>query len=156
MQDHPSGGPQAVDPRLVAYDYRLPRDQIAMRPPQRRDAGRLLCGTDDGWSDRHIQDLPTRLRRGDLVVVNDTRVMSARVFGRRKTGGAVELLLLEGEGNPVRAMARPARKLRIGESLDLCDAGGIIPCHPTSTRAEGQRDVGGTSGLRVRFVGRCS
>jgi len=97
-----------------------------MRPPEERDAGRLLCAGVDDWTVASIRDLPSYLNPGDLVMVNDTRVMAARVFGRRQTGGAVELLLLEGAGNPVRAMVRPARKLRIGEVLNLCDPDGAI------------------------------
>jgi S-adenosylmethionine:tRNA ribosyltransferase-isomerase len=115
-----------VDPRLARFDYSLATELIAKRPPAQRDAGRLLARQGEDWQDKVVRDLPSLLAPGDLLVVNDTRVLPARVFARRKTGGAVELLLLERRGNPVRAMVRPARKLSVGEQLDLVDIDGAI------------------------------
>jgi S-adenosylmethionine:tRNA ribosyltransferase-isomerase len=116
----------SVDPRLSAFDYRLPGELIAKRPPNKRDGGRLLVRAGDSWSDQRICQIPDLMRSGDLLVLNDTRVMAARLFARRKSGGAIELLLLEAGANPVQAMVRPARRLRIGEVLQLCDTSGAI------------------------------
>lgn len=110
----------AEDP-LADWDYDLPAERIASRPVEPRDAARLLClarGAGAG-SHRRVADLPTQLRAGDLLVANDTRVMAARLRGRRRTGGAVELLLLAPGPGPVEALARPARRLKVGEELLL-------------------------------------
>ena len=110
---------------LERYAYALPDELIARRPPAARDGGRLLVV---GPPQRHLRvvDLPDLLRPGDLLVVNDTRVLHARLRARRATGGAVEALLLEtGEGQEVRALLRPSRKLRVGECLAVGEAGAI-------------------------------
>ena len=85
---------------LDEFDYHLPPDRIAQEPAARRDASRLLVlnRADGSVRHAHFTDLPGLLSPGDLVVVNDTQVMPARLRGRRAapgTGGAVELLLLE-------------------------------------------------------------
>ncbi len=90
-----SGAP-ATDP-LDAYDYALPPEQIAQQPTPRRDGARLFALDRRGRAaPRHagIPDLPDLLREGDLVVVNATRVLSARLCGRKSTGGRAEALLL--------------------------------------------------------------
>jgi S-adenosylmethionine:tRNA ribosyltransferase-isomerase len=79
------------------FDYDLPPELIAQEPAVQRDASRLLVvqratGT---FEHRQFSDLPGLLRTGDLLVLNDTRVMPARIFGRKPTGGKIELLLLE-------------------------------------------------------------
>jgi len=110
------------DPRLGPYAYQLPEEQIARVPPADRDGGRLLCLLDDDHVDRKVTELPDLLAKGDLLVVNDTRVMPARMFAKRETGGTIELLVLEPEqqlGGPVVAMARPSRRLSVGETLVL-------------------------------------
>ncbi|TVQ90033.1 MAG: tRNA preQ1(34) S-adenosylmethionine ribosyltransferase-isomerase QueA [Deltaproteobacteria bacterium] len=115
-----------MDP-LDAWDYELPSDRIARYPVEPRDASRLLILPLSGGSPRSrtFSDLPDELREGDLLVVNDTRVLHARLFARRKTGGKVELLVLHVDGVSARALARPARKLRPGEVLEL-DGGGAV------------------------------
>lgn len=107
----------------VDFDYPLPPELIAQQPAARRDASRMLVvhrGTGH-LEHRTFEDLPTYLRRGDLLVVNNTRVIAARLFARKPgTGGRVELFLLE-EAAPgeweilLRARRRPA----VGQSLDL-------------------------------------
>jgi S-adenosylmethionine:tRNA ribosyltransferase-isomerase len=116
----------SADPRLSAFDYLLPSELIAKRPPAKRDGGRLLVQNGEAWADHRVRQIPTFLRSGDLLVLNDTRVMAARLFARRKSGGLIELLLLETGANPVQAMVRPARRLRIGEVLQLCEPNGAI------------------------------
>jgi S-adenosylmethionine:tRNA ribosyltransferase-isomerase len=107
------------DPRLRPYHYELPDMQIARHPPAMRDGGRMLHVGADGLSDRQVRELPMLLQPGDLLVVNDTRVLSARIAARRRTGGKVEVLLLGGEGDVVEAMVRPGRRLSAGETLSI-------------------------------------
>ncbi len=112
--------------RLTDFDYELPAERVAQTPIEPRDAARLLV--DRGSADpghRHVRDLPELLRDGDLLVVNDTKVIPARLRLRRETGGAAEVLLLEplsGDRRTWEAMIRPARKLGVGEQL-LSDDG---------------------------------
>lgn len=105
--------------RSSELDYDLPPELIAQRPTQRRDGSRLLVyhRTSSVVEHRMFSDLAEVI--GDaLVVVNDTRVIPARLNRRRSTGGAVELLLLEREsGTTWTALARPSRRLRPGEVL---------------------------------------
>ena len=77
------------------FDFQLPSEQIAQLPLPDRTAARLLCleGASGRWQDRGIRDLPGLVRPGDLLVLNDTRVIPARLFGVKPTGGAVELLI---------------------------------------------------------------
>jgi len=75
------------------FDFVLPPELIAQHPAAQRSASRLLDGTGAQPVDRIFKDLPHRLNPGDLLVFNDTRVIKARLFGRKATGGAVELLV---------------------------------------------------------------
>lgn len=77
------------------FDFQLPPEQIAQFPLPDRTASRLLCleGASGHWQDRGIRDLPGLVMPGDLLVLNDTRVIPARLFGTKPTGGAVELLI---------------------------------------------------------------
>jgi S-adenosylmethionine:tRNA ribosyltransferase-isomerase len=116
--------------KLTDFDYDLPRELIAQEPAERRDAARLLFHDPATETTRHltIADLPELLEPGDVVVVNDTRVRRARLFVHRPSGGRVELFLLGPEaGDPMtwRALANPARKLRVGERLAVEVAPGV-------------------------------
>ncbi|MBC7778698.1 MAG: tRNA preQ1(34) S-adenosylmethionine ribosyltransferase-isomerase QueA, partial [Proteobacteria bacterium] len=81
--------------RLADFDYTLPRELIAQSPPAERAASRLLCvdGTDGALDDLMMTALPSLLAPGDLLVFNDTRVLKARLFGVKSTGGKVEVLV---------------------------------------------------------------
>ena len=97
-------------------DYDLPSDAIAQTPLPQRDRARLLVDGAEGVSHRRVSDLPELLGPGDVVVVNDTRVLPARLRMRRATGGAVEVLLLhERADGDWEALVRPSRRLRPGE-----------------------------------------
>ncbi len=116
----------SADP-LAPFDYDLPRAAIAVRPPVDRDGGRMLDLTGPSAVHRVVTDLPGCLSAGDVLVVNDTRVLHARLSARRTTGGRVELMLLgRGDGEEVEAMARPARRLKAGEVLQIYTAGGAV------------------------------
>jgi S-adenosylmethionine:tRNA ribosyltransferase-isomerase len=100
-------------------EYELPSDLIAQRPLDRRDDSRLLVfeRASGAVRERHVRDLAEELS-GELVVVNDTRVVPARLHLRRESGGQVEILLLEPLGDGQwEALAQPSRRLRAGERL---------------------------------------
>ncbi len=113
-----------MDP-LAPYRYELPEERIARHPPERRDGGRLMSLGPQGLAHRRVVELPGLLRAGDLLVVNETRVLPARLHGRRSTGGRVEVFLLGAGPGPVRALLRPGKKLRPGERLEL-DSGAVL------------------------------
>ena len=78
------------------FDYDLPDHLIARYPAEQRSSARLLvvrASSHDSFTDRHVADLPGLLEPGDLLVVNNTRVIAARLFGRPKTGAHIEVLL---------------------------------------------------------------
>jgi S-adenosylmethionine:tRNA ribosyltransferase-isomerase len=107
--------------RTEEFDYDLPDHAIAQHPASPRDSARLLVDRGSGVDPDHrrVADLAELLEPGDLVVVNDTRVLPARLHLAKATGGAVEVLLLEPTGLPRqwRALVRPGRRVRAGAEL---------------------------------------
>ena len=104
------------------FDYDLPEGLIAQEPVEPRDASRLLLLPRAGGPSRHLRfsDLPEVLAPGDLLVLNDTRVIPARLVGRKESGGRCELLLvadLGGAGDRWRAMGQASKPLRPGSRL---------------------------------------
>ncbi len=100
------------------FDFDLPRELIALRPARPRDSARLLV-LDGGFRDRTVRDLPALLEPGDLLVLNDTRVLPSRLRGRRGEA-KVEVTLLRPIASGVwTALARPARKLRPGDRIEF-------------------------------------
>ena len=113
--------PDPADQWLSNYGFDLPEAAIAQRPVEPRHAARLLVVQPQaGAQHRRVWDLAASLEAGDLLVVNDTRVLQARLAARRASGGAVELLVLEpqGEGRWC-CLAKPAKKLRPGDWLTV-------------------------------------
>jgi len=113
---------------VALFDFDLPEELIALRPASPRDSARMLIvGPDAGIIHAHVRDLPRYLNRGDMLVANDTRVIAARLRGRRlpresQTGDGpkLEVLLHRRLGAArYRAFARPARKLEPGDTLVL-------------------------------------
>jgi S-adenosylmethionine:tRNA ribosyltransferase-isomerase len=106
------------------FDFDLPPEMIARVPATRRSDARLLVldratGTTEH---RHARDLSDLLRSGDLLVVNDSRVRPARILGHRRTGGRVEILLVDPDMDGAwTAMAKPGRRLKAGEVILLPD-----------------------------------
>lgn len=107
---------------LDAWDFDLPAERIATHPAARRDASRLLGlpRTPGPLTHHRFADLPSLLQPDDLLVVNDTKVMAARLEGRRASGGRLEVLVLE-PGPPTVCMIRNARRLQPGEVFELAD-----------------------------------
>jgi len=104
----------------AAFDYELPEERIAQEPLPERDAARLLVdrGPDLAVDHEHVCDLPRLVHPGDLVVVNTTRVLPARLHLRKATGGAVEVLLLERRADGRwEALVRPGRRVAAGMVL---------------------------------------
>ena len=104
------------------FNYDLPEELIAQTPLERRDGSRLMhLNRETGAVEhRHFYDLPEYLRPGDCLVLNDSRVLPARLIGRRETGGAVEVLLLRDRGEGVwECLTRPGRKTQPGTKLSF-------------------------------------
>jgi len=115
--------------RVDLFDFDLPKHCIAERPVVPRDAARLLSVAADGAvTDRIVRDLPDLLDPGDLLVLNDTRVIPARLFGRVGAGGVELMLHRRVSDDTWDAFARPARKLRPGVRVDLADDGFRADC----------------------------
>ncbi|MGI8794524.1 MAG: S-adenosylmethionine:tRNA ribosyltransferase-isomerase, partial [Acidimicrobiales bacterium] len=101
------------------FDYPLPAEAIAQHPVEPRSSARLLVGLDPfSPAHRTVADLPSLVGQGDLLVVNDTKVLPARLRLHKPTGGAVEVLLLEDRGAGVwEALIRPSKKVPAGLHL---------------------------------------
>lgn len=106
------------------FYFDLPEELIAQTPIEQRDASRLLVVNkkDGAVLHRRFSDIIDLLNPGDCIVLNDSRVIPARLFGARKTGGAVEVLLLKDLGdNRWEALTRPGKKTRTGEEIHFGD-----------------------------------
>ena len=105
------------------FYFELPQELIAQTPLERRDGSRLLCldKVTGAMEHRHFYDLPEYLRPGDCLVMNDSRVLPARLMGHRVPGGGVcEVLLLTDKGDSVwECLVRPGRKLRPGAEISF-------------------------------------
>jgi S-adenosylmethionine:tRNA ribosyltransferase-isomerase len=134
--------------RVDLFDFDLPADLVAQRPASPRDSARLLEVDPDGRHDSSVHDLPRLLRRGDLLVFNDTKVIPARLKGVRKAGGgrqdvAVEVLLIrEMQAGRWLCFARPAKRLHPSDRLEFPDGLG-------ATVEEKQKDGAVVLGFEV-------
>ena len=117
--------PDSRDSQLSSYDYPLPKQRIAQAPVEPRHNARLMVvpGREEPIQSvrhRHVWDLLEELQAGDLLVVNDTRVLKARLKVRRAGGGVSELLVLEPRGEGLwLCLARPAKRMRPGDALTI-------------------------------------
>jgi S-adenosylmethionine:tRNA ribosyltransferase-isomerase len=141
------------------FDFILPPERIADRPAEPRDHARLLVYDRRTRRDEHahVYDLPRFLRAGDLLVLNDTRVMPWRLRGRRATGGAVECLLVRLDGDSGEAFVKPSKKLRAGDSIAMED--GALELELREARGEGRwfvalRARAGTAAQALEQCGR--
>ena len=131
------------------FYYELPPERIAQEPMEPRDHSRMLVmeRQSGALTDKHFYDLPSFLKPGDCLILNDSRVLPARLYGSRKgTGAAVELLLLKPLGtNTWEALAGPGRKARPGDTLIF--GGGLLEADVDEILNEGNRKV------RFRYQG---
>ena len=113
--------------RVDLFDFPLPEDLIAQRPAVPRDSARLLDVAPDGLHDRVVRDLPSLLRRGDLLLFNNTKVIPARLIGTRAGGGKVEALLIRDLGSKHwRAFVRPTKRMKVGDALAFAGLGARV------------------------------
>lgn len=122
--------------------YDLPEELIAQTPLQKRDASRLLVlnRSNGEMAHKHFYDIIDYLRPGDCLVMNDSRVLPARLLGHRPTGGAVELLLLRDLGNRKwECLAKPGRKLQPGQQVLF--GNGELSATVTAVLEDGNREV---------------
>jgi len=121
--------------RVADFDFELPEALIALRPAVPRESARLLLirpGAEPEFEDRHVGDLPGLLRAGDVLVLNDTRVIPARLTGLRVRGEAVariEVLLHRRlSGERWRVLARPAKRLQPGDRIVFGETSEAVAC----------------------------
>ena len=107
------------------FDFDLPEELIAQTPLEKRDASRLLVVDKEtgAFSDQHFDQIIDQLQPGDALVMNNTRVLPARLYGSKpETGGHVELLLLKNtQGDDWEVLAKPAKRLRVGAQISFGD-----------------------------------
>ncbi len=131
------------------FAFDLPQELIAQHPLDRRDSSRLLCldRRDGSIRHRHFHDIPELLRPGDLLIMNDSRVLPSRLLGHREgTGGAMELLLLEQKETDLwETLARPGKKAKPGTRLVFGD--GLLTAQVVEVIEGGNRLV------RFRYQG---
>ncbi len=145
--------------RVDAFDFVLPSESIALAPANPRDSARMLVvGADGGLTDSHVRNLPDFLARGDALVVNDTRVIAARLEGVRVRGDAaasIEATLIERVDDcRWRALARPAKRLRLGERIRFGELAESTACLLAALDAEvEEKGEGGEMLLRFEFTG---
>lgn len=158
------------DRLLSAYDYNLPPERIAQSPAVPRDSSRLLTVQNPTTHSHAIfQDLPHLLQPGDLLVLNNTRVLPARLYGYKSSGLPVEILLLEpqpgtslaepGFSDCWLALVKPGRRLKPGTVI-FFDEADIVPSEPVATSSAVPKGVyakiietdATTSGRIIQFV----
>ena len=108
--------------KVDLFDFDLPAELIAQHPVEPRDAARMLDLSGNGMTDRIVSDLPGLLRPDDVMVVNDTKVIPARLIGRRGQAKVEVTLHRRVDGSRWRAFAKPAKKLKIGDDF-VCELG---------------------------------
>ncbi|MDP5338785.1 MAG: tRNA preQ1(34) S-adenosylmethionine ribosyltransferase-isomerase QueA, partial [Nodularia sp. (in: cyanobacteria)] len=119
-----------LDCSLAGYNYTLPNELIAQNPVFPRDSSRLLVvnspttGKESAPLHHIFRDLPELLRTGDLLIVNDTKVIPARLYGRKSTGAEIEVLLLEErEYNCWLALVKPGKRFKLGTKITFAPRG---------------------------------
>ncbi len=111
----------SLDQTLSSYDYQLPESYIAQTPVTPRDHSRLLVvDSPTTHHHQHFYDLPQWLQGGDLLVLNNTKVIPARIYGYKTTGAAIEILLLEEKShNRWLALVNPGKRLQVGAKIQF-------------------------------------
>ncbi len=145
--------------RVDLFDFHLPEDRIALRPAEPRDAARLLVvRPGQGLEDRIVRELPDLLQPGDVLVLNDTKVIPSRLYGIRVRGESaarVEIMLHKREGaDRWLAFARPAKKLQVGERIRFGEEAESTACELVRLDAEVEaKGEGGEVALRFSLTG---
>jgi S-adenosylmethionine:tRNA ribosyltransferase-isomerase len=145
--------------RVDLFDFDLPEDRIALRPAEPRDAARMLVVRPGRpFEDRIVRDLPDLLQPGDVLVLNDTKVIPSRLHGirvRDETAARVEIMLHKREGADCwRAFARPAKKLAVGDRIRFGESAESTACELVRLDAEvAAKGEGGDVTLRFSFAG---
>ena len=142
--------------RTDLFDFELPADRIALRPAVPRDAARLLVVRPGATpQDRNVRDLPDLLRPGDAIVVNDTKVIPARLRGRRLGRGTTEPVIEATlhqrlDGSRWRAFVKPAKRLSPGDIVRFGTEGNLCFLGQLDATVEAKRGGrGGNAGVRV-------
>src|SRR5262245_37455812 len=146
--------------RTALFDFELPPDRVALRPISPRDAAQLLVvrpGRTPEFEDRCMRDLPDLLRAGDTLVVNDTKVIAARLRGRRIGRGAIEptieaTLHQRLDGSRWHAFVKPAKRLSVGDGVRFGDEGKVCFLGQLDATVEGKGE-GGEVTLAFAFHG---
>ena len=148
--------------RTDLFDFRLPEDRIALRPAVPRDAAKLLVvrrAVAAELEDRFMRDLPTLLRRGDALVVNDTKVIAANLRGRRIGRGGQEpaiaaTLIKRLDASRWRALVKPAKRLVPGDVVRFGGEGRVcfLEQLDATVEAKGQGDEGGEVTFAFAFT----
>jgi S-adenosylmethionine:tRNA ribosyltransferase-isomerase len=145
--------------RVDLFDFDLPPERIALKPANPRDAARMLVvAPDGGLDDAHVFDLPRLLKPGDALVVNDTRVIAARLDGIRTRGAAVAAieatLIKRLDPSRWQALVKPAKKLKVGERIRFGETRESSACLLGALDAEvEEKGEGGEVTLRFAFHG---
>lgn len=125
MLPHAGTSTADSDWSLDAYDYHLPETRIAQNPVTPRDSSKLLVVEAARHQHRIFRDLPELLQRGDLLVLNNTRVIPARLYGHKPNGTRIEVLLLEEQTpNQWLALVRPGKRLKLGAAIQFSSEAG--------------------------------
>ncbi len=134
-----------LDYSLASYDYELSLEQIAQNPASPRDSAKLLVvDSPTGYKHGIFRDLPQLLQSGDLLIMNDTRVIPARLYGRKTSGAAIEVLLLEEKQfNIWLALVKPGKRLQPGAQIVFEGRRDATHCAPTATVLEVDEPTGG-------------
>ena len=145
--------------RVDLFDFELPESSIALRPVEPRDHARMLVvRPESGLEDRSVHDLPDLLQPGDVLVLNDTKVIPSRLYGlrmREDTAARVEIMLHKRESaDRWRAFARPAKKLHVGDRIRFGESAESTACELVRLDAEvEEKGEGGDVALRFSFSG---
>ncbi|QRN86491.1 tRNA preQ1(34) S-adenosylmethionine ribosyltransferase-isomerase QueA [Clostridia bacterium] len=110
--------------KVEDFDYELPHDRIAQTPVEPRDSSRLMVINKENKSIEHkvFRDIEDYLHQGDVLVLNNTKVIPARIFGKKSTGANIEIMLLKNLGNDEwEALARPGKRVKKGVELTFGD-----------------------------------
>lgn len=105
---------------ISEFDYDLPEELIAQKPLEKRENSRMLVvnRAEETFSDEHFFNFPKFVQKGDVVVLNNTKVFPARLFGETETGAKVEIFLVREVENQIwETLARPAKRLKIGRKI---------------------------------------